>query len=100
MLTGAHAGWVRFDAVAGHWLGLDNSKYEWAHIEKELEEHNDLEALANDGVQLLAKAAALEHGPSTSEIVKDAPIQLQSMSRMLPHATGHAATEHGSATSV
>jgi hypothetical protein len=89
-----NAGWLRFDAVAAKWLGLDSSKYEWAEIEKELEERSDLEAIASDGVQLMAKVAALEEGlsSSTPDIAKAAPVQAQPMSRSLLYAAKNGST--------
>lgn len=87
-----NAGWLRFDAVAAKWLGLDSSKYEWAEIEKELEERSDLEAIASDGVQLMAKAAALEEGLSSSTPDIAAPVQAQPMSRSLLYAAKYGST--------
>jgi hypothetical protein len=44
------AGWLRFDALVSQLVGLDESKYEWAIVEKEVQDQQDLEALANDSV--------------------------------------------------
>jgi hypothetical protein len=40
--------WIAFDGWASYWLGLEESKYEWAKVEKELLEHKDLEDFATD----------------------------------------------------
>jgi hypothetical protein len=44
------AGWLQFDTLVSQWVGLDESKYEWAVVEKEVQDQQNLEALANDSV--------------------------------------------------
>jgi hypothetical protein len=38
-----HSAWVRFDKIAGYWLGLDTPKYHWAILEhqRRLKEEED-----------------------------------------------------------
>lgn len=87
-LAGRHdctfAGWLRFDAIAGSWLGLDESKYEWAAVEKELQDQRDLEAIPNDGAALADAADRLETGMANAaqqNTMQQAPQQPVPMAR-------------------
>ena len=56
------AGWNTFDRIAAAFLGLDRSKYEWAAVERELMERQELEDIANNNVNVAQLAERLERG--------------------------------------
>ncbi|KAG2491766.1 hypothetical protein HYH03_009927 [Edaphochlamys debaryana] len=41
VLAGLHRGWMCFDSWAGWLIGLDNSKYQWAVAQYELEKREE-----------------------------------------------------------
>jgi hypothetical protein len=43
-----YAGWLSFDAWAAHWTGLNESKFDWAVTEHQIQQETDLHDLAND----------------------------------------------------
>lgn len=51
-----------FDKCAAAFWGLDESKYEWAKVERELMERQELEDIANNNVQVADRERNLEAG--------------------------------------
>ena len=56
------AGWNVFDRFAAEFLGLDRSKFEWAEVERELMERQELEDIANNNIKAAAQSEQLELG--------------------------------------
>lgn len=84
------AGWIWFDQVASYWLGLDESKYEWALIEREYQQQQDMDNLAFDNIQHNAQASSMEQGRSlaNSPARHTAPEALEMAGHTLPQSTG------------
>lgn len=47
---GGIAAWISFDKWASWWLGLDESKYEWAKYERQAMEEEELENIATNNM--------------------------------------------------
>lgn len=67
------AAWNNFDKWASACLGLDESKFEWAIIEKELQDEQDLSDIANDNMAATERISALEAGTTGTELVNRQP---------------------------
>jgi hypothetical protein len=67
------AAWNRFDKWASACLGLDESKFEWAIIEKELEDQQELSDIANNNMAAIQRATALEAGEAGSGLATRQP---------------------------